>query len=133
MVFQPKYAAYLNLIEPWWKTLRALALAGRRFETWDEVAEAVDQATDYWNAHRHATPSSGDEGAATAPVASRASRSCRRPHDLPDAPLSDRRSVAQLRRQIDEVARHHVPRLGRREIGGLARPMLLRARDEAGA
>ncbi len=21
-VFQPKYAAYLNLIEPWWKTLR---------------------------------------------------------------------------------------------------------------
>jgi hypothetical protein len=33
MVFQPKYAAYLNLIEPWWKILRALALAGRRFET----------------------------------------------------------------------------------------------------
>jgi transposase len=53
MVFQPKYAAYLNLIEPWWKVLRALALAGRRFETWDEVCEAVDQATAYWNAHRH--------------------------------------------------------------------------------
>ena len=52
MVFQPKYAAYLNLIEPWWKVLRALALAGRRFETWDEVCEAVDQATAYWNAHR---------------------------------------------------------------------------------
>ncbi len=52
-VFQPKYAAYLNLIEPWWKVLRSLALAGRRFETWDEVAEAVAQATDYWNAHRH--------------------------------------------------------------------------------
>ena len=29
MVFQPKYAAYLNLIEPWWKVLRSLALAGR--------------------------------------------------------------------------------------------------------
>ena len=53
MVFQPKYAAYLNLLEPWWKVLRALALAGRRFETWDEVCEAVDQATAYWNAHRH--------------------------------------------------------------------------------
>ena len=38
MVFQPKYAAYLNLIEPWWKVLRSLALAGRRFETWDEVS-----------------------------------------------------------------------------------------------
>ena len=46
-VFQPKYAAYLNLIEPWWKVLRSLALAGRRFETWDEVAEAIAQATDY--------------------------------------------------------------------------------------
>src|SRR3712207_7197093 len=32
---------------------RSLALAGRRFETWDEVCEAVDQATAYWNAHRH--------------------------------------------------------------------------------
>jgi DDE superfamily endonuclease len=45
MVFQPKYAAYLNLIEPWGKILRSLALAGRRFETWDEVREAVAQAT----------------------------------------------------------------------------------------
>jgi transposase len=53
MVFQPKYAAYLNLIEPWWKVLRSLALAGRRFETWDEIIDAVAQATDYWNAHRH--------------------------------------------------------------------------------
>jgi hypothetical protein len=52
MVFQPKYAAYLNLIEPW-KVLRSLALAGRRFETWNEVTTAIAQATDYWNAHRH--------------------------------------------------------------------------------
>ena len=29
-VFQPKYAAYLNLIEPWWKVLRSLALKGSR-------------------------------------------------------------------------------------------------------
>ena len=52
-VFQPKYAAYLNLIEPWWKTLRSLALNGRRFETWEEVQVAVRRATAYWNAHRH--------------------------------------------------------------------------------
>jgi transposase len=52
-VFQPKYAAYLNLIEPWWKVLRSLALKGRRFETWEEVCRAVDEATAYWNRHRH--------------------------------------------------------------------------------
>jgi transposase len=52
-VFQPKYAPYLNLIEPWWKVLRALALKGCRFETWAEVCEAVQDATVYWNAHRH--------------------------------------------------------------------------------
>jgi transposase len=52
-VFQPKYAAYLNLIEPWWKILRSLALKGRRFETWEEIEQAVEGATAYWNAHRH--------------------------------------------------------------------------------
>ncbi|HET9297226.1 MAG TPA: transposase [Candidatus Binatia bacterium] len=52
-VFQPKYAAYLNLIEPWWKTLRSLALKGRRFETWEEVEQAIEAATAYWNRHRH--------------------------------------------------------------------------------
>lgn len=52
-VFQPKYAAYLNLIEPWWKVLRSLALKGRRFETWEEICRAVAAATAYWNAHRH--------------------------------------------------------------------------------
>jgi transposase len=53
MVFQPKYAAYLNLIEPWWKILRSLALKGRRFENWEEIAQAVARATAYWNARRH--------------------------------------------------------------------------------
>ncbi|HEV2124379.1 MAG TPA: transposase [Chloroflexota bacterium] len=53
LVFQPKYAAYLNLIEPWWKILRSLALKGRRFESWEEIAQAVERATQYWNAHRH--------------------------------------------------------------------------------
>ena len=51
-VFQPKYAAYLNLIEPWWKTLRSLALRGRRLETWEAVEAAVERATGYWNGHR---------------------------------------------------------------------------------
>jgi hypothetical protein len=51
-VFQPKYAAYLNLIEPWWKVLRSLALKGHRFETWAEVEQAVRRATEYWNAHK---------------------------------------------------------------------------------
>ncbi len=53
MVYQPKYAAYLNLIEPWWKTLRSLALKGKRFETWQEIVQAVEKATAYWNAHKH--------------------------------------------------------------------------------
>jgi DDE superfamily endonuclease len=52
-VYQPTYAASLNLIEPWWKVLRSLALKGRRFETWAEVVGAVDAATLYWNAHKH--------------------------------------------------------------------------------
>ncbi len=52
-VFQPTYAAYLNLIEPWWKVLRSLALKGRRFETWEQVCQAIEAATVYWNAHRH--------------------------------------------------------------------------------
>jgi transposase len=52
-VFQPTYAAYLNVIAPWWKVLRSLALKGRRFESWEEVCQAVRDATAYWNAHRH--------------------------------------------------------------------------------
>lgn len=52
-VFQPKYAAHLNLIESWWKIPRSLALKGRRFESWEELSDAIQQATAYWNAHRH--------------------------------------------------------------------------------
>jgi transposase len=52
-IFQPTYAAYLNLIEPWWKVLRSLALKGRRFETWQAVSAAIDAASSYWNAHHH--------------------------------------------------------------------------------
>jgi transposase len=46
-VFQPKYAASLNLIEPWWKTLRSLAVKGRFFETWEQIEEAISRAVDY--------------------------------------------------------------------------------------
>lgn len=51
--FIPKYASWLNLIEPWWKQLRSLALKGRRFETVEELREALWEALAYWNAHCH--------------------------------------------------------------------------------
>jgi transposase len=51
--FIPTYASWLNLIEPWWKQLRSLALKGRRFETVEELIEALWEALAYWNAHRH--------------------------------------------------------------------------------
>jgi hypothetical protein len=52
-LFQPARAAYLNLIEPWWKVLRSLALTGRRFEDWQDVTIAILSATRYWNKHGH--------------------------------------------------------------------------------
>lgn len=51
--FIPKYACWLNLIEPWWKQLKSLALKGRRFETTDELADALCRALVYWNNHKH--------------------------------------------------------------------------------
>jgi transposase len=51
MLLIPKYACWLNLIEPWWKQLRSLALKGRRFEDVDAIIEAVMQGTAYWNQH----------------------------------------------------------------------------------
>ena len=93
MVFQPKYAAYLNLIEPWWKILRSLALAGQRFESWDEITDAIRQSTAYWNAHRHpfvwgkAIPLCGASAAVIGHVAYLELPFCRGLPDLPDAPL----------------------------------------------
>jgi len=49
--FIPKYACWLNLIEPWWKQLRSLALKGRRFETTDELIQTLNDALIYWNNH----------------------------------------------------------------------------------
>ncbi len=51
-LFQPTYAPWLNLIEPWWKTLRSLALKGRRFEDVDELSTAISVATHHWNGQR---------------------------------------------------------------------------------
>ena len=51
-LFQPTYTPWLNLIEPWWKTLRNLALKGRRFDDIDSLHSSVVKATNYWNAHR---------------------------------------------------------------------------------
>ncbi len=42
--FIPKYACWLNLIGPWWKQLRSLALKGRRFETLDQLTQALNDA-----------------------------------------------------------------------------------------
>jgi transposase len=49
----PKYAPWLNLIEPWWKQIQSLGLKGRRFESAKELEEALFAALAYWNAHRH--------------------------------------------------------------------------------
>jgi transposase len=51
-VFRPTYAPDLHRIEPWWKVLRSLALEGRRFDTWDQLCEAVRKATEYWTVHK---------------------------------------------------------------------------------
>ncbi len=53
LLFIPKYACWLNLIEPWWKQLRSLARKGRRFECVRDIIEAVVQGTAYWNQHRY--------------------------------------------------------------------------------
>jgi transposase len=52
-LFQPTYSAWLNLIEPWWKTLRTLALKGRAFRLTDDLMQAISGGTQYWNDHRH--------------------------------------------------------------------------------
>ena len=51
--FITKYACWLNLIEPWWKQLKSLALKGRRFETLEELTEVLNGAVGWWNEHKH--------------------------------------------------------------------------------
>ncbi len=52
-LFQPTYAPWLNLIEPWWKTLRSFALKGCCFLDAPQIIQAIQAATDHWNRHRH--------------------------------------------------------------------------------
>jgi transposase len=52
-LFQPTYAPWLNLIEPWWKTLRSLALKGRCFLNAEAIMQAIQAATERWNRQRH--------------------------------------------------------------------------------
>ena len=49
----PKYACWLNLIEPWWKQLRSLALKGRRFDNVDQIIQSFIEALDYWRKYKH--------------------------------------------------------------------------------
>ena len=51
--FQPEYAAYWNLIGPWRRVLRSLALKGRRFEIWAETCQTAQEAAMYWSPHRY--------------------------------------------------------------------------------
>ena len=53
ILFLPKYACWLNLIEPWWKQLKSLALKGRKFEDQAVLETALWDALIYWNDHRH--------------------------------------------------------------------------------
>ena len=53
-VYLPTKAAWLNLIEPWWRLLRRAALAGQTFEHAHEVEQAVTVATHQLNCR--ATP-----------------------------------------------------------------------------
>ena len=46
-----------NLIEPWWKQLKSLALKGKRFETLDELIDALNNAVCWWNAYPQEQPS----------------------------------------------------------------------------
>jgi transposase len=52
-LFQPTYSPWLNLIEPWWKTLRSLALKGRRFDFPTDIPPAIAAATHFWNQQAH--------------------------------------------------------------------------------
>ena len=50
--FLPKYASWMNLIEPWWKQRKSLGLKGRRFESAEKIQQALEGALTYLNEHR---------------------------------------------------------------------------------
>lgn len=49
----PKYAPWLNLIEPWWKQLKSLALKGWCFDGVKALKEKLQAALAYWNEHAY--------------------------------------------------------------------------------
>lgn len=51
--FLPTYSPWLNLIEPWWKTLRKLALDGTHPQDVSELVMVIAWAAAYWNDHSH--------------------------------------------------------------------------------
>lgn len=53
LLFLPTSTAWLNLIEPWGRLLKALALKVRRFEGVAELEGAFRAALAYWLAHWH--------------------------------------------------------------------------------
>ena len=53
ILFLPKYACWLNLIEPWWKQLKSLALKGHKFETQTDLEAALWEGLAYWNQYRY--------------------------------------------------------------------------------
>jgi hypothetical protein len=85
-VFQPTYAAYLNLIEPWWKVLRSLALrgggsrAGRRSAARSRRRRPTGTSI--------GTRSSGAGAGGIGRDAGQGLRPYPASDDLPDAPLS---------------------------------------------
>lgn len=52
-MFQPKYAAYLNPIGPWWKILRSPTLKGRRCEAQAQIEKTTRRAADERNVHKY--------------------------------------------------------------------------------
>ena len=80
-VFQPKYAAYLNLIEPWWKILRSLALKGPPLR--DLARDRRGRPARHRVLERaQASLSSGAADGGTAPRAAPGSPSCQMPQQL---------------------------------------------------
>jgi len=51
-LFQPTYAPWLNLIEPWWKPCVRWPSRGVA-DNLIQIVEAIDRATSYWNCHCH--------------------------------------------------------------------------------
>lgn len=53
VLYLPKGACWLNLIEPWWKQLRSLGLQGKRFADLEALGCSLEAAVDYWNLHKY--------------------------------------------------------------------------------